>query len=323
MATNLSENGKLKLDLFLLQLFKSLYQSGSLSRAAEEHGLPIGSASRHLSRLRQFFNDPLFTHCGNGMAPTHRADELMPKINAVLLQLNELLADDIFDPQSLCTTIRIGLVDNATLAFIAPRVSDLQKACPDLTIELIPLYDDFYSLLTSGQLDFVIYPFERKPERQGFHYLKLDDVSFSYVVRKGHPLSRSAKGPGIVTDEDIEKYRMVRIRRHSGTAVSPTSSKLNNQNQRDPVAIYTSYFVSSPFLILETDYILVLPTATANYLSRLLPLEVLNLCPDSPDMAMHMIWHDRGHSSPALQWIRSFLMSQKVSSDWHEYAQNA
>lgn len=316
MATNLSENGKLKLDLFTLQFFKSLYQCGSLSRAAEEHGLPIGSASRQLSRLRKFFGDPLFTHCGNGMAPTHRANELIPKINVVLAQLNELLTNEVFEPETLCTTIRIGLVDNATLAFIAPRVNDLQKVCPDLTIELIPLYDDFYSLLTSGQLDLVIYPFEKKPERQGFHYLKLDDISFSYVVRQGHPLASSGNGSGVVTDDDIEKYRMVRIRRHSGSAVCPTNTSLHNQTKRDRVAIYTSYFVSSPFLILNTDYILVLPTATAQYLSRYLPLEVLNRCPDSPDMAMHMIWHDRGHTSPALQWIRAFLHSHETSPDW-------
>lgn len=320
MATNLSENGKLKLDLFLLQFFKSLYQCGSLSRAAEEHGLPIGSASRHLSKLREFFNDPLFTHCGNGMAPTHRADELMPKIDAVLQQLDQLLSDNVFDPKSLCTTIRIGMVDNATLAFIAPRVKDLQKACPDLTIELIPLYDDFFTLLTSGQLDFVIYPFEKAPERPGFHFFKVEQLSFSYVVRKGHPLARSGHGPGVVTEDDVEKYRMVRIRRHSGSAVSPTSAKMANQNQRDPVAIYTSYFVSSPFLILETDYILVLPTATARYLSCRLPLEVLNLCPDSPDMGMFLIWHDRSHHAPAQQWLRAFLLSQDVSSDWREYS---
>ena len=199
MATNLSENGKLKLDLFSLQFFKSLYQFCSLTKAAEEHGLPVSSASRHLAKLRDFFGDQLFTHCGTGMTPTPRADRLMPQINAILKQVNGLLAEEVFEPSAICATVRIGLVDNAALTFIAPRATDLQKTCPDLTLELIPLYDDFFTLLNNGQMDFAVYPFTKAPERQSYHFLKLDTVTFSYVVRKHHPLTLEAGGCRILS----------------------------------------------------------------------------------------------------------------------------
>lgn len=320
MATNLSENGKLKLDLFSLRFFQSLYRCGSLTRTAEEHGLPIGSASRQLSRLREFFGDTLFTHCGNGMAPTHRADRLMPQIDNILVHLDQLLVDEVFEPSSIRACIRIGLVDNAALTFVAPRVAALEEACPNISLELIPLYDDFYSLLTNDQLDFAVYPFEKPPERQGFHFLKIDQVTFSYVVRKHHPLTVSEGGPGFATEADAEKYRMIRIRRHSGSAVSPTGASVKNQTVRDQVAVYTSYFTSSVFFLFETDHILVLPTATAKYLSTMMPIEVLNLCPDSPPMEMYLIWHERAHNSPTLQWVRSFLISQSISRLWKNLA---
>lgn len=316
MATNLSENGKLKLDLFSLQFFKSLYQFCSLTKAAEEHGFPVSSASRHLAKLRDFFGDQLFTHCGTGMTPTPRADRLMPQINAILKQINGLLAEEIFEPSAICATVRIGLVDNAALTFVAPRANELQKMCPDLTLELIPLYDDFFTLLSNGQMDFAVYPFSKPPERPSYHFLKLGTLTFSYVVRKRHPLTLDAGGPGLVTEADAERFRMVRMRRHSGSAVNPTGTPIKNQPKRDPVAVYTSYFLSAPFFILETDQVLVLPTPTAEYLSSYLPIQVMNLCPDSPPMDIYLIWHERVHASPALQWIRSFLVSQKVARTW-------
>lgn len=59
-----------RLDLNLLHVFDTIYREGSLTRAARALHLTQPAVSHSLSRLRDHFDDPLFTRQGNQMVPT-------------------------------------------------------------------------------------------------------------------------------------------------------------------------------------------------------------------------------------------------------------
>ena len=58
-----------RLDLNLLHVFDTIYREGSLTRAARALHLTQPAVSHSLSRLRDHFDDPLFTRQGNQMVP--------------------------------------------------------------------------------------------------------------------------------------------------------------------------------------------------------------------------------------------------------------
>ena len=58
-----------------LLLLKTLCEKRNLAAAAEVLGLSASSASRHLSEMRELFDDKLFTRFPGGLVPTRRALE--------------------------------------------------------------------------------------------------------------------------------------------------------------------------------------------------------------------------------------------------------
>ena len=65
-----------KIDLNLLIALQILLEEKNVSRAAERLFITQPAMRKTLSRLRQVFDDALFTRSGHGMQPTPRATEL-------------------------------------------------------------------------------------------------------------------------------------------------------------------------------------------------------------------------------------------------------
>ena len=74
------------LDVAMLRTFDALLRERSVSRAAARLFLSQPAVSASLNRLRQVFDDPLFTRTGHGVTPT-------PRALALATQVEQLLAD--------------------------------------------------------------------------------------------------------------------------------------------------------------------------------------------------------------------------------------
>ena len=69
-----------KVDLNLLLVFYVVYQSLSVSVAAEQLGVGQPAVSNSLKRLRRFFQDPLFLRSGRNIRPTCKAAQIAEKL---------------------------------------------------------------------------------------------------------------------------------------------------------------------------------------------------------------------------------------------------
>lgn len=125
-------------DLNLLVAFSQLYQSRSVSAAAEKSYVSQSAMSHSLSRLRLLFSDPLFERKGHSMAPTDRAHEIAPIIETILTQVQtDLLLTNHFSPSQYSGVCRIGLTDYAELIF-APAIYDaIRQSAPDAQVSFI------------------------------------------------------------------------------------------------------------------------------------------------------------------------------------------
>src|ERR1700691_5795448 len=100
-----------KLDLNLFVLFRALMVHGSVTHAADTLSMTQSAVSHALARLRRHYGDELFRRSGSKMAPTSRALEMAPLIDAALKSIEMTFLAREFDPRSLQRQFRIGLVD--------------------------------------------------------------------------------------------------------------------------------------------------------------------------------------------------------------------
>src|SRR6478735_7820878 len=75
------------LDIGMLRTFDALMREQSVSRAAARLFLSQPAVSASLNRLREVFEDPLFTRTSHGVVPTARAHALAPQVEKLLADL--------------------------------------------------------------------------------------------------------------------------------------------------------------------------------------------------------------------------------------------
>lgn len=86
-----------KIDINKLVVFMTIYQDGSVSRAAARLGLGQPAVSNVLNDLRKCFDDILFVRIARMMKPTARAEQiaacLLPILNALMALIQEFTSE--------------------------------------------------------------------------------------------------------------------------------------------------------------------------------------------------------------------------------------
>ena len=89
-----------------LLLLKTLCEKRNLAAAAEVLGLSASSASRHLSEMRELFDDKLFTRFPGGLVPTRRALEIAAQSEPILDGYAALMRPARFNPAEMTREVR-------------------------------------------------------------------------------------------------------------------------------------------------------------------------------------------------------------------------
>ncbi|MBO6852048.1 MAG: LysR family transcriptional regulator, partial [Marinobacter sp.] len=123
-----------RLDLNLLNVFDTIYREGSLTRAARALHLTQPAVSHSLSRLRDHFDDPLFTRQGNQMIPTPLARRFLESMRPGLTQIQSAVNQfHAFDPASQRKTYSLALRDILESTFL-PQLMQRLADYPELEI---------------------------------------------------------------------------------------------------------------------------------------------------------------------------------------------
>ncbi|WP_299688242.1 LysR family transcriptional regulator [uncultured Vibrio sp.] len=153
------------IDLNLLIALQALYQTNSVSKAAERCYVSQSAMSHSLQRLRKLFDDPLFERVGSKMQATERAVELSGTVEALLNTIqSEVLLSKPFDAATYNGTWKIGLTDYAEQMF-APVVFDLIKhSSPDSQVALFNVNrTNYQQVFEDAKLDITIGSFGEVP----------------------------------------------------------------------------------------------------------------------------------------------------------------
>lgn len=239
----MAETNIRNLDVSMLRTFDALMRERSVSRAATRLFLSQPAVSQSLRRLRQAFDDPLFTRTPHGVTPTAKAQALQMQVTGILADLERLLQDAQggFNPATAQRVFRLAGGDYSFRIVLPTLAARLQQQAPGIQLQWLAL--DFVELdqqLAHGDVDLALVP--RLAPQQDASSESLYEDAYVLVLARQHPLAHGAPlsvtqfcsvphailGSGTFRLETLIDDALARLghRRQRGITVSTTTQLL-------------------------------------------------------------------------------------------------
>ena len=287
-------------DLNLLHVFDTIYREGSLTRAAKALHLTQPAISHSLARLRDHFNDPLFTRQGNQMVPTPLArrflESMRPGLNQIQSAVNQFHA---FDPASQRKTSALGLRDVLESTFLPQLISKLAPY-PDMEVQSQRVARrDMETQLAAGKLDFAIDVLLPVSNQTSHELLRQDRLVV--LARKGHQV--------IAQGLDMASYLEARHILVSSRAEGPgiEDFELSRHGAQRTIRLRCQHYYAACRVVESSDLLLTMPETYARIIAQNTDIEVLAPPVEMPSIDVHLYWHKAYEQEPALVWFRDLL----------------
>jgi DNA-binding transcriptional LysR family regulator len=290
------------LNLNLLLVLDTLFEEGTLTRAAQRLRLSQPTMSASLSKLRQALGDELFVRVNGVMQPTARAISLRPAVASVLKTIRqEILSQAAFDPASETGVITLSLSDIGELEFLPKLLGRLSREAPEITLRTVVKCPHKLSLaMDLGEVDLAIGYF---PDlvTSSFKQQSLFRHRSACLVRRDHP----SIGP----DMSLEDYLGVRhiAVAQEGRTQDVVELGLSARGLHRNIGLQISHFVSVPFLVAESDLVATIPRPLAMKFASICDLIVLEPPFPIPLIEIKQLWHKRFDGHPRLRWLRQLV----------------
>jgi DNA-binding transcriptional LysR family regulator len=319
MTLNMDDIDKL-LDIKLLRLFDSLYNTHSVTRAAEALNLSQPTVSIGLGRLRQLLNDPLFVRTAEGMLPTPRSDVLIATVREVLKGLQHLSASATeFSPETAQRRFRICMTDASHITLLPRLLSHVRAVAPNITLEASRINEDLAKNLQMGEADLALGYLPWLDT--GFYQQTLYSQDWICLVNARHPrltqLNREVIGEAIEEEKgetfdgwNLATYQAeAHISISSGTGYQLLDDALSSQGISRQIVLELPGFLGLSAILSTTDLVATLPRGFGETLARAAGLQVLP-CPFAiPSFPVKQYWHERYHHDSGNRWMRGVCAS--------------
>ena len=283
-----------------LSLFLAVYDTNSISRAAEQLGLNQSTVSYSLERLRELFGDPLFVKSGRGIAPTERAIALVPAIRSVSNGLESLCQIHEFDPARETARITIAANVMETLPNCRTISESISAAAPKASLSFLELgsRDNIRELLNSSTVDAII---SIRPVRLA-NSLNSEPLSESELVCFYDP---ECRGP-VTTIDDFAAASHATLD-FGGQARSTIDSILLDLSLSRKVKLRAPNPFALGYVMAGTDCIATMQKSLGD--SAFLGFAHCQPPIGLPNANLDLIWHKRSDTSAKNMWLRDIIRS--------------
>lgn len=297
-----------RIDLNLLGVFDAIYETRSVTLAAERFGITQPAMSNALSRLREVCGDALFVPTAKGMQPTPYASEIAGAIREALQGVHTILGHrKSFDPSSSDRTFRFHMTDMGQTYFLPLLLQHLHKTAPRLRLEAetLPL-ESISDALAAGRIDFAVGRLPKFSARGAKSEVLFAD-HYDVLMRAGHP----AGGKGLTRKTFLDASHAIVSSASGGHKVlEETLIKLNAR-----IVLRVTNFMVIPMILPRTDAIVTVPAGLAAELTKTEIFERHPLPIDIPAFEVSIFWHERFDADPAIDWMRNQLFELFSKND--------
>lgn len=293
-----------------LKLFRTIYETESLSEAAARLQLSLPKASRQLASLRKTFRRR------DTQAPRSRSEARPLWAGASAREAWDTCGGRTSRRacrrrvEQLRHVFRIAGLDNALLSYFGPVLDALGRHAPGVRLNFHSISSNFYAELHQGRIDLAVYATQESFPT--FRRLAICEDAYVYVARGTSELARRVLSGQVLTEREVRARQSVQIALPKASAddcgLIPVIESLDASGQALPV-LSAPYFVTVPLLLGAEDTTCI-PFQTAHALCRTTDLCILGRSKKSSVFTPSFIWSDRVDGDPAHQWLRSFLFSE-------------
>src|SRR5262249_47774120 len=240
-------------DLNLFVVFDTIYAEGGITRAGRRLNLSQPAISHALGRLREMFDDPLFTRHGHAMTPTPLARRMAEPIRQALQGLEVTLSKvDRFDAASATKRFVVGMRDAQESAVLAPFMRAIARAAPRVDISVVRTERrDIERELSAGTLDVGLGVMVPPPEEIRRQHLGVEWLTV--VARRRHP----SVGGNLKLDTYLAQEHIAVSSRRRG--LSAEDFELGRHNLRRRVRLRCQNYFAACRVASETDLIVTMP----------------------------------------------------------------
>lgn len=288
-------------DVKLCYIFVEIYRQKSVSQAADILGLTQPAVSIGLKRLREHFNNPLFTRIGNEMQGSELADELYPKfVDAIELFQSVYAFKTDFDPLHAHTKFSMMMSDIGDMILLPSLLALAQEKAPFVGFHLSSSPKNLKEKMQQGSLDLAVGYF---PELDaGFYHKRLVSQYYVGLVREDHPRLNlmQANAMAYFAEKHIEVI-------NNGSDTSLLEIELRSESHERDIALRLSNHLGVSRLLLSSDLVATVPEILAEQLCKEQRLQMFSLPFECYNYPIYVYWHEKRHKDSDHIWLRELL----------------
>lgn len=283
------------MDLNLVRVFVAVYEARSLTIAAERLFVSQPAVSQSIGKLRNEFDDPLFTRHGRLVRPSALADSIYPELAAALAGV-ERVVDGIhgFDPATSTRQFRIALSELGEIGYFPLILEAVLDQAPSVRIEVVPL--DVAQLpdwLARGVVDLAV---TSSPVAGPFEQTVLKHQDYAVLLADDHPL---AAGPLALADYLAAGHVVV-----AGDSGRPNlEAALGRIGSPVVPRVVVNRFAALPPLIRRSELIAVVPASLGDIWVGTWPVRMLALPFEVEPVEVRLYVRATSQHAAAIRWF--------------------
>ncbi|WP_425414084.1 LysR family transcriptional regulator [Pleomorphomonas oryzae] len=264
---------------------------------ADRLGLSQSAVSHALSRLRELFDDPLFSRRPDGLTPTRRALELAPRIRDLMRVTRNLInSGGVFEPATSARQFRLAANDLVATLFGPPLVKRLADEAPATRLATrFAVGKAALDALRKDELDLAIGRFYGTTDE--FLTETLVWERFSVVARQGHP--RIADALDLALYLDLEHLLVSFSGGFSGAVDEALSREGITRRVRASVPMFLTAFAA----VAASDLIATVPARLARQFGAAFGLQVFDPPLTIDAFPISLARHVSTETDPGLTWL--------------------
>ncbi|GAB5453748.1 MAG: LysR family transcriptional regulator [Halioglobus sp.] len=309
----------IRTDLNLLVALQILLEERNVTRAAERLSVSQPALSKTLQKLRDAFEDELFTRTAHGLVPTPRAEELGALLPGLLENVEQVLGDVEFSPDTYAGSFKLLMPPIMCESLLPTLMAELAEEAPNVQIIMAEVPPDYQDQLKKGEADFAA--FVALETERDILAEPIAAIAPRCYMRKDHPLAEKE-----MSLQDFLDYPHLRLYLPGLTRenTSMVDDVLGQYGVHRSIVLETTQFSSAVGVLTKTDSLLV---ANAGFqegglyreliLGHEMPAELKRMIRNTHSGnrgKMSLMRHTRTSRSAPHQWMRSVLMKHLTSS---------
>jgi len=286
-------------DLNALKTLFLLYETGSVSKAAEVAGITQPSMSRALQKLRDTYDDRLFVRHKDRLVATPKTEMLVEQLQPLFLDIVDIIQADNFTPEKAEGLFHFRAPDIVGRHLMANLVTDILATVPLLDFQYSFWTQDTDNAIREGSVDLAFGFMPVFPS--GIKKRVIGRDRFAVLHRHDHPYAENRSLEAFAAHPHI-------LLMLTGIGKSIIDSLLAKEGFSRRIAIRTPEFESALGLLAGTDHLLTAPLQMAKNYQEHYDFTFSELPFDSPEFEYCLYWGSLKDHNPLHQYMRQLFI---------------